>query len=194
MSLCLVLLVSLDLRVGYYPCAATSVSTPSLKKANSNKAGLLCPLCSLSAVAVANVSCTCQTICPAICTLQKSVNAPGNGADELHERKFWKALGVNPPLYGADTPQSLFDEELEFGWNLRKLGCLLHEYDIPDIPGVTTPMTYFGMWRVRDRLISILTYATQFDCCHKCVIFSGLKYANVSKPGCTPQLRGCVVL
>ena len=72
----------------------------------------------------------------------------GGDADELHERKFWKALGVNPPLYGADTPQSLFDEELEFGWNLRKLGCLLHKHDVPDIPGVTTPMTYFGMWRV----------------------------------------------
>ncbi|KAL3133396.1 hypothetical protein ABBQ38_007265 [Trebouxia sp. C0009 RCD-2024] len=70
-----------------------------------------------------------------------------DNADELHERKFWKALGSNPPLYGADTPQSLFDEKLEFGWNLRKLGCLLQQYGVQDIPGVTTPMTYFGMWR-----------------------------------------------
>lgn len=81
----------------------------------------------------------------------------GDNADELHERKFWKALGSNPPLYGADTPQSLFDEKVEFGWNLRKLGCLLHKYGVQDIPGVTTPMTYFGMWRVSLR--SIL-------CCH----------------------------
>lgn len=72
----------------------------------------------------------------------------GGNDNELHERKFWKALGVNPPLYGADTPQSLFDEELDFGWNLRKLGCLLHKHGVPAIPGVTTPMTYFGMWRV----------------------------------------------
>ena len=72
----------------------------------------------------------------------------GGDSDELHERKFWKALGVNPPLYGADTPQSLFDEQLDFGWNLRNLGCLLHKHSVPAIPGVTTPMTYFGMWRV----------------------------------------------
>ena len=81
----------------------------------------------------------------------------GDDADELHERKFWKALGVNPPLYGADTPQSLFDEEVEFGWNLRDLGCLLHRCDVPDIPGVTTPMTYFGMWRVSSQnLVQVL--------------------------------------
>ena len=72
----------------------------------------------------------------------------GDDPEELHERPFWKAMGSNPPLYGADTPQSLFDEELEFGWNLKKLGCLLQQHGVKDIPGVTTPMTYFGMWRV----------------------------------------------
>jgi hypothetical protein len=111
---------------------------------------------------------------------------------------------INPPLYGADTPQSFFDEKLDYGWNLRHLevggewfqrgggglagflrrprsagagrgatpplrrpplaphparlnprpnprpapqGCLLHERRVPHIPGVTTPMTYFGMWK-----------------------------------------------
>lgn len=57
-------------------------------------------------------------------------------------------MTINPPLYGADTPQSFFDEKLPYGWNLRDLeGCLLKRYDVPHIPGVTTPMTYFGMWK-----------------------------------------------
>lgn len=54
---------------------------------------------------------------------------------------------MNPPLYGADTPTSLFDEKVPWGWNLRDLGCLLKEYDVPEISGVTSPMTYFGMWK-----------------------------------------------
>lgn len=39
--------------------------------------------------------------------------------------------------YGADTAVSLFDARLAWGWNLRKLGCMLQDpqYDVPDIPG-----------------------------------------------------------
>jgi jumonji domain-containing protein 2 len=72
--------------------------------------------------------------------------AEGEG-DRLLERCFWSSVTCNPPLYGADTPLSLFDEELDWGWNLRNLGCLLSDYDVPDIPGVTSPMAYFGMWK-----------------------------------------------
>ena len=54
-----------------------------------------------------------------------------------------------PPYYGADTPHSFFDKDLPFGWNLRNLNCLLSQHNVPKIPGVTTPMTYFGMWKVR---------------------------------------------
>ena len=72
----------------------------------------------------------------------------GAGDDALLERPFWSSLTVRPPLYGADTPHSLFDEKLDFGWNLRNLKCLLSKYKVPAIPGVTTPMTYFGMWKV----------------------------------------------
>ena len=57
-------------------------------------------------------------------------------------------MSLNPPLYGADTDVSFFDKSLPFGWNLHDLGDLLREHDVPDIPGVTTPMTYFGMWKV----------------------------------------------
>ena len=44
---------------------------------------------------------------------------------------------------------SLFDEKLAWGWNLQHLGCMLQdpEYDVPNIPGVTSPMTYGGMWK-----------------------------------------------
>ncbi|GBF97022.1 hypothetical protein Rsub_09495 [Raphidocelis subcapitata] len=68
--------------------------------------------------------------------------------DALLERNFWSSVTINPPFYGADTPQSFFDEKLEYGWNLRHLeGCLLHSKHVPSIPGVTSPMTYFGMWK-----------------------------------------------
>lgn len=75
--------------------------------------------------------------------------AAGHREDSLLERAFWSAVTLSPPLYGADTPQSFFDAELEWGWNLRKLQCLLSKRQVPTIPGVNTPMTYFGMWKVR---------------------------------------------
>lgn len=65
------------------------------------------------------------------------------------ERAFWSSVTINPPFYGADTPTSFFDESLEYGWNLRDLQDLLKQYDVPPIAGVTTPMVYFGMWKVR---------------------------------------------
>ncbi|GAX79223.1 hypothetical protein CEUSTIGMA_g6663.t1 [Chlamydomonas eustigma] len=67
--------------------------------------------------------------------------------DSVVERAFWSGITLNPPLYGADTPVSFFDSNLPYGWNLQKLGDLLKTKDVPDVPGVTTPMTYFGMWR-----------------------------------------------
>jgi [histone H3]-trimethyl-L-lysine9/36 demethylase len=64
------------------------------------------------------------------------------------ERAFWSSLTSNPPLYGADTPISLFDDNVPWGWNLKKsMGCLLAQHGVPDIVGVTTPMAYFGMWK-----------------------------------------------
>lgn len=66
---------------------------------------------------------------------------------EYRERAFWSSVMIRAPLYGADTPQSFFDEDLPFGWNLRNLGDLLKKHVVPKIPGVTHPMTYFGMWK-----------------------------------------------
>eukprot|EP00798_Chlamydomonas_sp_ICE-L_P015718 gene15717-21831_t len=67
--------------------------------------------------------------------------------DDMMEREFWNSVTVNPPLYGADTPLSFFDPKLGYGWNVRNLGDLLKQEGVPAIQGVTTPMTYFGMWR-----------------------------------------------
>ena len=63
------------------------------------------------------------------------------------ERHFWKSVTINPPTYGADTPLSLFRPDCD-GWGLKDLGDLLKGKEMPDIPGVTSPMTYFGMWKV----------------------------------------------
>ncbi len=70
-----------------------------------------------------------------------------NDKDVLMERSFWSGVTLNPPVYGADTVMSLFDDKVGFGWNLRDLGCLWKAYNVPQIGGVTTPMTYFGMWK-----------------------------------------------
>jgi jumonji domain-containing protein 2 len=71
----------------------------------------------------------------------------GHSGDDMLERAFWSSLTFNPPLYGADTPISMFDKTVPFGWNLRHIDCLLKEYKVPKITGVTSPMTYFGTWR-----------------------------------------------
>ena len=76
----------------------------------------------------------------------------GGRQDDLLERAFWSSLTSSPPVYGADNPVSFFDEHLPWGWNLRDLQDLLHVCNCPDIPGVTSPMTYFGMWKVSPAL------------------------------------------
>jgi hypothetical protein len=42
---------------------------------------------------------------------------------------------------------SLFDSHVK-GWSLGALSDLLKQKGLPEIPGVTTPMAYFGMWKV----------------------------------------------
>eukprot|EP00232_Nephroselmis_pyriformis_P000998 CAMPEP_0182909358 /NCGR_PEP_ID=MMETSP0034_2-20130328/35706_1 /TAXON_ID=156128 /ORGANISM="Nephroselmis pyriformis, Strain CCMP717" /LENGTH=343 /DNA_ID=CAMNT_0025045605 /DNA_START=102 /DNA_END=1130 /DNA_ORIENTATION=+ len=69
-------------------------------------------------------------------------------ASEL-ERFYWKNVTLNPPLYGADCPGSLFDSSVK-GWNIAKLDTLLSrtlESNKCQISGVTTPYLYFGTWR-----------------------------------------------
>lgn len=49
------------------------------------------------------------------------------------------SVTINPPFYGADTPQSFFDEKIEYGWNLRHLdvrGAALPCFDLACIRSV----------------------------------------------------------
>ena len=65
------------------------------------------------------------------------------------ERKFWKNITFNPPLYGADLAGSLTDPEVT-EWNINHLNTILDtlvdDYGV-QIPGVNTAYLYFGMWK-----------------------------------------------
>jgi [histone H3]-trimethyl-L-lysine9/36 demethylase len=62
------------------------------------------------------------------------------------ERQFWKRLSptMPPAIYGADEAGSLFGDDTASGWSLANLDSCLHV--LPDIPGVTSPYLYAGMW------------------------------------------------
>jgi len=62
------------------------------------------------------------------------------------ERTFWRQTLINPPLYGADSPGTLFDESCQ-AWNVGHLPSLLHVLPGPGTPGVSLPFLYFGMWK-----------------------------------------------
>ncbi|KAM4605341.1 lysine-specific demethylase 4A-like isoform 2-T2 [Polymixia lowei] len=65
------------------------------------------------------------------------------------ERKYWKNVTFNPPIYGADVNGTLYDPEVK-EWNICHLNTILdtveHESGIT-IEGVNTPYLYFGMWK-----------------------------------------------
>ena len=68
--------------------------------------------------------------------------------DEL-ERKYWKRISYNSPIYGADVNGTLFGQEIDT-WNVAQLDTLLdfiNENEGIRIAGVTNPYLYFGMWR-----------------------------------------------
>ncbi|XP_061593379.1 lysine-specific demethylase 4A-like isoform X1 [Cololabis saira] len=68
--------------------------------------------------------------------------------DEL-ERKFWKNLTFNPPLYGADVSGTLYDPDVA-EWNIGHLNTILDTVESDSgikIKGVNTPYLYFGMWK-----------------------------------------------
>ena len=73
------------------------------------------------------------------------------------ERKFWRNVLFNPPIYGADCPVpkgfrsdglgGLFDPEICGDWDLAKLPSLLTTGLKKTVPGVNTPFLYIGMYR-----------------------------------------------
>lgn len=63
------------------------------------------------------------------------------------ERKFWKSLTTTgaPPVYGSDVEGTLFGDA-DVAFNVNTLDCCLKRSGV-NIPGVTNPMMYVGMWR-----------------------------------------------
>ncbi|XP_035228872.1 lysine-specific demethylase 4C-like [Stegodyphus dumicola] len=65
------------------------------------------------------------------------------------ERKYWKNITYNSPIYGADVSGSLYDDGVE-EFNIQHLNTILdmvkEDYEI-QIEGVNTAYLYFGMWK-----------------------------------------------
>ncbi|GAB6026609.1 Lysine-specific demethylase 4C [Chamberlinius hualienensis] len=65
------------------------------------------------------------------------------------ERKYWKNITYNSPIYGADVSGSLYDQDVD-EWNINNLNTVLDyvsgDYGIK-IDGVNTAYLYFGMWK-----------------------------------------------
>uniref|UniRef100_A0A8C5WEE7 [histone H3]-trimethyl-L-lysine(9) demethylase n=1 Tax=Leptobrachium leishanense TaxID=445787 RepID=A0A8C5WEE7_9ANUR len=65
------------------------------------------------------------------------------------ERKYWKNLTFNAPIYGADVNGTLYDKNVE-EWNIGHLNTILDVVERESgitIEGVNTPYLYFGMWK-----------------------------------------------
>ncbi|XP_070817134.1 lysine-specific demethylase 4A isoform X2 [Chaetodon trifascialis] len=80
--------------------------------------------------------------------MDKFCNPRYGDFDEL-ERKFWKNLTFNPPLYGADVSGTLYDPDVT-EWNIGRLNTILDTVENDSgikIKGVNTPYLYFGMWK-----------------------------------------------
>uniref|UniRef100_A0AAY5F023 [histone H3]-trimethyl-L-lysine(9) demethylase n=1 Tax=Electrophorus electricus TaxID=8005 RepID=A0AAY5F023_ELEEL len=65
------------------------------------------------------------------------------------ERKYWRNLTFNPPLYGADINGTLYDPDVS-EWNMGHLNTILDLVEKDSgikVKGVITPFLYFGMWK-----------------------------------------------
>uniref|UniRef100_A0A8C7GKW3 [histone H3]-trimethyl-L-lysine(9) demethylase n=1 Tax=Oncorhynchus kisutch TaxID=8019 RepID=A0A8C7GKW3_ONCKI len=65
------------------------------------------------------------------------------------ERKYWKSVAFNSPIYGADVNGTLYDPDVT-DWNIGKLNTILDTVEHANsitIEGVNTPYLYFGMWK-----------------------------------------------
>ncbi|PIK58173.1 putative lysine-specific demethylase 4C [Apostichopus japonicus] len=74
---------------------------------------------------------------------------PTNFDYEDLERKYWKNITYNPPIYGADISGSIYDKGWKI-WNINRLNTILdliEEEEGVKIEGVNTAYLYFGMWK-----------------------------------------------
>ncbi|GFY58072.1 lysine-specific demethylase 4A [Trichonephila inaurata madagascariensis] len=79
----------------------------------------------------------------------KKYSTPAHFDYEDLERKYWKNITFNAPIYGADVSGSLYDKNVE-EFNIQHLNTILdmvkEDYEI-QIEGVNTAYLYFGMWK-----------------------------------------------
>ncbi|GIY16831.1 lysine-specific demethylase 4C [Caerostris extrusa] len=79
----------------------------------------------------------------------KKYQTPSHFDYEDLERKYWKNITFNPPIYGADVSGSLYDDDVN-EFNIQHLNTILdlvkNDYKI-QIEGVNTAYLYFGMWK-----------------------------------------------
>ncbi len=62
------------------------------------------------------------------------------------ENLFWKSIKNSFPLYGSDSPGSLFDKGAK--WNLNEINNPLKDgLNYQDLKGITSPYLYFGCWK-----------------------------------------------
>ncbi|CCG80525.1 putative Jumonji family transcription factor [Taphrina deformans PYCC 5710] len=61
------------------------------------------------------------------------------------EKAYWKSLTFNNPMYGADLPGSLFDDDTK-DWNVAHLDNILNRLGVV-LPGVNSAYLYLGMWK-----------------------------------------------
>ena len=95
------------------------------------------PTCTVSAFIDA-------TIRAELARSRRELQWAADGEYERLEECYWKNIGFSTPVYGADSPGSLFDAEAP--WNMARLHTLL-DLVPADIGGVTAPMMYFGQWK-----------------------------------------------
>lgn len=65
------------------------------------------------------------------------------------EKKFWKNVTYIAPIYGADIPGTLTDNDQKY-WNINCLPSILNYINTDyrkKIAGVNTAYLYFGMWK-----------------------------------------------
>lgn len=63
----------------------------------------------------------------------------------LTSKQFWRNLKTRIPIYGSDTPLSLFN--VDSPWNLNQLDSELSRGLQSNLKGVTSPYCYSGAWK-----------------------------------------------
>ncbi|KRX04849.1 Nucleic acid-binding, OB-fold [Pseudocohnilembus persalinus] len=76
---------------------------------------------------------------------KKFENITDGKSTEQIEQMFYKHLAFSPPLYGADSRNSLFEPGCP--WNLGEIKTLLQDGLKDVIEGVNDPYLYVGVWK-----------------------------------------------